>query len=343
MSPPQPALNSRLVPLRNAAGLCDRALREGVDPSVTLAGTGLEFAGLGAADTRISFRQMITIHENLRSAPVPADFFLRTRAEFSIANYGILGYAMMSSQTLRHAIRIAMKYYRTAGPLMQITFDEDLDAAHINLVDVLSLGPPIFRQVVEDLISTFPLLLRLLLDRHINPTRLELTFERPVHADRYRDVFGVEPVFDAPITRFWLDPRILDLPIREADAVASTLLQKSCQELLDQIEEHRTFANQIRQILLGNPGAHSSAENVAGELNMSTRTLRRRLQDEDTTFQVLSDDVRARLAKDYLRTTRLSIQEIGELIGFGEATNFRRAFVRWTSVSPHQFRKLNMQ
>ena len=78
---------------------------------------------------------------------------------------------------------------------------------------------------------------------------------------------------------------------------------------------------------------------AARTLRTSERTMRRRLAAEGTNFQQVLDDFRAALAKDYLAITTLPTQLIGELLGFTEATNFRRAFIRWAGESPHQYRR----
>jgi AraC-like DNA-binding protein len=58
-----------------------------------------------------------------------------------------------------------------------------------------------------------------------------------------------------------------------------------------------------------------------------------------TNYQKILDDVRKGLAIEYLLTTNLSVQDISELLGYSEVTNFRRAFLKWSSVSPYQYRK----
>lgn len=73
-------------------------------------------------------------------------------------------------------------------------------------------------------------------------------------------------------------------------------------------------------------------------LNMSPRTYRRRLDDEGHAFQKLLDQVRAEHATRYLKNTRLPLSTIAYMIGFSDASNFRRAFIKWTGVSPTQVR-----
>ena len=71
---------------------------------------------------------------------------------------------------------------------------------------------------------------------------------------------------------------------------------------------------------------------------MTVRTLHRRLKLEDTSFAHICDEVRSKLAKEYLQTTALSTEDIAELLGFSDVANFRHTFRRLTGLTPRQFR-----
>ena len=77
---------------------------------------------------------------------------------------------------------------------------------------------------------------------------------------------------------------------------------------------------------------------VASTLGMTDRTLRRRLQQEGTSFHVIIDDVRYSLAKEYLHTTRMTADDIALVLGFSDTANFRRAFKRWSGMATSQYR-----
>ena len=94
----------------------------------------------------------------------------------------------------------------------------------------------------------------------------------------------------------------------------------------------------LRHLLLSSPGKLPDAATAASKRPRRT-DVARRLADEGTTFQAILDEVGCRIATDYLVSTHLSTQEIAELLGFSEATNFRRAFLRWTQRSPTSYRK----
>ena len=108
----------------------------------------------------------------------------------------------------------------------------------------------------------------------------------------------------------------------------------------------------MRIILLGPPGAertlaaldklegqYPGLDQMASLLHLSTRTYRRRLQYESTSFQALLDSTRCKHAKQLLRHPELSVDSVAHRLGFSDVSNFRRAFVQWTGESPSQWRK----
>jgi AraC-like DNA-binding protein len=98
------------------------------------------------------------------------------------------------------------------------------------------------------------------------------------------------------------------------------------------------IAAQVTRLLVEEPGRFDDMETIAARMNITSRTLRRRLQAEGTSFLALLADVRCTLAKQYLTTTRMTTEDIAEALGFSDAANFRHAFRRWTGRRPGEFR-----
>jgi AraC-like DNA-binding protein len=86
------------------------------------------------------------------------------------------------------------------------------------------------------------------------------------------------------------------------------------------------------------PGEFPSEAAVADALAVSGRTMRRQLGDLGTSFRDLLNQVRSDLAEQYLRNSTLSVEQIAQLLGYTETTNFRRAFNRWLGMSPREYR-----
>jgi AraC-like DNA-binding protein len=98
------------------------------------------------------------------------------------------------------------------------------------------------------------------------------------------------------------------------------------------------MAGEVYQIIASTPGHSPSMEDIANRLATTVRTLHRKLLAEGASFTQILDDVRCNLAKEYLRSTKLSTEDISELVGFSEAANFRHAFQRWTGSTPARYR-----
>ena len=94
----------------------------------------------------------------------------------------------------------------------------------------------------------------------------------------------------------------------------------------------------VRRIMLSDPGNFPSVEELAKDLATSTRTLSRSLQDLGTSYQKLLDEVRKEMAIEYLRNSSLPIEEVAQLVGYNDPSNFRKAFRRWTQNVPSYYR-----
>ena len=330
--------NRKQVPMRHLAALANHLQLRDISSELIHSDTGISRQDLRRAESRITYQQFFTVIENLLNLPVPDDFFLSRTHSFNIADYGILGYAMMSAATMGKAIQIALKYHQTIGAAIKPELCIRGQNVELQAVNFLKLPDNLLAAVVEETFSSFPPLLNLLTGSSATVKEIRFSFPdsgKPKHI--YTKVFGCEPEFNCSSCSFVMDSAILHAPLVQADANAARLLEKSCQEMLAHLSENQNFGNKVQHMLLNSP-RRLNAEQVAERMNIGVRTLRRRLADESQSFQSLSDQVRRRLATDYLCETKLSNQEIGELLGFTEATNFRRAFLRWTGQTPKAYR-----
>ncbi|MCB1806122.1 MAG: helix-turn-helix transcriptional regulator, partial [Candidatus Competibacteraceae bacterium] len=86
-----------------------------------------------------------------------------------------------------------------------------------------------------------------------------------------------------------------------------------------------------------------SEEQIAQQLNLSLRSLQRRLREERTSYQQLLDETRLELALQYINRTQLSVAQIAPLLGFSDSSNFNRAFKRWLGLPPSRYRAAGFQ
>lgn len=331
-------LDDPLIPARNLTHLLDNLERRcGIRPEQVLPGTGIDPQVLRSERARITPRQDLAVLRNARRHGMPDDFGLCLADDFDISQFGLLGYAMMSAATLSSSIDIALRYYKTAGPRLALEFTVADGRAELIAYDAFGLGE-LLPFAVDSLFATLPRLLTLLTGEPIFPVSVDLEFGPPRYAAHYLDRYGLEPRYRMPECRFGIDPAVLELPLVRADAASAHLFEQSCRELLEAMEDDQSTVGRLRRLLLESPGRIPNAEDAAAHLGIGARTLRRRLRAEGSTYQQVVDDVRRRMASDYLSRTDLPIQQVAELLGYTEATNFRRAFIRWTGQSPRRYR-----
>jgi AraC-like DNA-binding protein len=123
-----------------------------------------------------------------------------------------------------------------------------------------------------------------------------------------------------------------------ADAALRRLLERYAAEQLAKIPTSARFSQRVRACILSMlPLGRLTADAVAARFSMSNRTLRRRLEEEATSYQEILDDVRAELARHYLTKEKRGIDEVAFLLGFSDPSAFTKAFRRWTGQTPADF------
>lgn len=167
----------------------------------------------------------------------------------------------------------------------------------------------------------------------------EFSYSKPSHADEYRFFFYGEQRFDQAQTRIMFSQKDLDLPIVRSRNDLPELMQEAPYVFLVKPNNTASINAQIRRILERSEESEMpDFESVAYQLNTSTQTLRRRLKEEDTSFQAIKDQVRRDMAIYHLSENKYSINEIALKVGFTEPSTFHRAFKKWTGVTPGDYR-----
>jgi len=327
------SLEKRGFPTPLVESLVKSMEERGIPADISLAGTNIDLSS-----DRVTYKQRIDQLSNMLDLLGMNGAWLDSPRTVSISDYGLLGYAMMSSATLEQAVQIAVKYHKMAGAMFELAFDVDGDEAVLRIDHLLPSGR-VGQYTVEELFAGISRLIGLLLGTDHKPSRILLNYQAPEYAEKYLQCFRCPVIFDQTNCQYRFLRKELSEPLAEADVNTARICEESCRKLLNQMEIEDDIISRICHLLLSTPGEFPKLDAVANKLSLGARTLRRRLSDLGTSYQRILDDVRRELAIEYLRTTNLTVQEIAELLGYSEVTNFRRAFMRWVELSPYQYRK----
>jgi AraC-like DNA-binding protein len=179
-----------------------------------------------------------------------------------------------------------------------------------------------------------------LIGQPVELEKAEFDYPRPTHGDEYRHIFRCPLEFESDCTALTFDKRFLSAPVIRDKPEMLQFLKTSPADLLSRPDESNTFTGKIRA-LIGRDFSKPlpDFEWIATELHTSPQTLRRRLKQENTSFQEIKDLLRRDMAIYYLGRQELSINDIAAKVGFTEPSTFHRAFKKWTGVTPGAYRE----
>lgn len=334
-------LDERIHRPHKLQALVDILLGLGVPADAALAGTGLERAELPLPATRISAQQLLTVCANALQLSPQADVALRAGLAARITQFGLYGYALLSSPTAREAVALAMKYRALTAPLVGMGFVERGDCVAWQFSDAYQLGEhsALYRFVLEWQLGTQLALHRDVLGAALQPRAVRLPYASPAHAGRYAELLGCPAEFGCDRCELQFDASWLEHVPAQGNPATAVVARETCERLLAEFQQARGVTSRLIGLLLQEPGHFPSIEAVAAQWNISSRTLRRQLAEEGSAYQQVLDKVRCQLALDCLRHTQLSNDEIAATLGFSEAANFRAAFRRWTGMAPSEARR----
>lgn len=169
-----------------------------------------------------------------------------------------------------------------------------------------------------------------------------VTFRREaIHRSIYEAYFQCPIDFNADHDTLLFRDTAMTQPFLTANPDLLALLEPQLEIELRNHLTHQGFIDQVTFLLRSRiAGQSPMAQDIASELNMSTRTLQRRLADDGVSFQHLLETVRHEMAKEYLSVSPLELNEIAFLLGYKEVSSFHRAFQHWEGLSPGQWRTM---
>lgn len=340
MSARFPLLNERIYAPYKIAALVEVLAEQGIAPEDSLKGSGVAPGQIYDASVMTSVRQYAAVCANaVRLSSDPRTPF-RTGARLHLAAYGMYGYALMSCLSLRDYFRLGVKYHRLATPTLTIEWTQNPDTSVWTFPDAFSTNLPhdVQQFLLEQQYTQHVTHLQDVAGRSCPPILARFSYPEPSHAAIYPEYLGCPCEFGAGECQLIYDSAILDMEPHLAHRHSAALLQETCDRLIGQAKTSCGVSGEVYQVLMRKPGEFPGMETVAAALKMTSRTLRRRLESEGTSFVAIVDDVRCSLATEYLKTTKLSTDDVAMLVGFSDTANFRRALKRWTGKGPGEIR-----
>jgi AraC-like DNA-binding protein len=310
----------------------------GFAPSQTLAGTGIDAKRLSDADYLIDKSQCQRTILNMLALSGDGGIGFDTGAQTEASDLGLIGYAILSCGTMRQTLNLWSQYSAALlGILSRLALAEATGGLVVRVVEPRQ-ADPLSMFCAEEILSMMYKFGGLLARGEQVVRSLSFAYPAPAHSQRYHDFFQCPIQFGAEETSAVLASEWLDRPLRTKDEEFNHICVAHCGRILHQIQHTGPVVSRIRSLLLATPRAVPSLDEAAAKLGLTSRTLRRHLLAEGASYRTLVEEFRADLAREYLRTMRLSTKEVAFLLGYQDTAAFRRAFRQWTGRTPGEFR-----
>jgi len=262
---------------------------------------------------------------------------LAQRQDFDV--FGALGVIMQHAETIRSSYSLAERYLSYHSPAIRsglrslpddkyefLSFDVEIPkAAYASQHFELSIG--LIHRCLQHLSGgTY------------QPHEIWFRHLPVAPLSTYRRVFGITPRFGAPTPGLIVNKQILDCAIPNRSAILSQLAEYY---LKDKCSAGTTsFSARTREAIRKRiVDIDCTQVDAAQMLGVSVRTLQRRLQDEDASFESLRDEIRRSMAEALLKSSKLTITQVSERLHYSESSALTRSCYRWFGISPRQLRR----
>jgi AraC-like DNA-binding protein len=324
--------------------LVEVASEAGLDVDAVLAGTGLDAQAIANPFTLTSSMQFLTAARNLVRLHGASDLGVRLGCRLHASSYGMYGYALLCSESMEQGFERAVRYHPLSNGMLGIRWVEQdgmaswvmprheetlqIDADDVLYQFLIELQCAVHVTITKDAMGSWCV-----------PTRAMFTYAPPSHAAALAEALECPLFFDQPQGMVCYPAAWLGRAPRLANPITAAQVSAQCARLLEEFRWQAGITRRVFQELTRVPGRFPEIESIAERLSMTSRTLRRKLESEGTSYSELLMGVRKALAIDYLGMTTLGVEDIALALGFSDAVGFRHAFKRWTGRTPSEYRR----
>jgi AraC-like DNA-binding protein len=317
--------------------LLEEAAALGMDREELLGAAELSEAELQDLDARVPVVRYWKLWSTVVERSDDPALGIRLGGQFTIRLAGLVGYAMLHSSTLGHALARFLRYERIMEDTTYVSLETVKDRVHLSVEEPVPLAG--LRQPIECDLASIVACLREITGVGDLPAEVHLPYPQPKDARPYRDALGPSLSFDRRRATLVFEAAHVELPVTARDDTLCHYLDEHAAVILEHLSSS-TLVERVQRVLWDQLSeGRPTLQSVASALGMSARTLQRRLKEEEVSFAELLDTFRERMAGMLLARRDLAIYEVAFLLGYSDPSTFFRAFRRWKGVSPRQFRE----
>ena len=307
-----------------------------LDPVPLLEASGINPAAVTDPNERIPYDRVQDFYDRVAELIPDPNFGLKCEAFWHPTQMGALGYAWMTSHTLRSALQRLVRFSKIINEYSHIELKETSESLSLVINTPSEEDVAAFR--IDGVMAMLLAMAQSNAGEEFHPQSLKVSHPEPKDTGRFYSLFQCPIDFGAKTNIFTISIADADEPRSCSNSQLALLHDQLLIKYLATLEKDNVVERTKASIIDNLPSGNISDAVVARSLQMSERTLQRRLRESGTTFKSILNEVRVDLANSYIRDSKLSLTEISFMLGFAEMSTFSHAFKRWTGQSPSAFR-----
>lgn len=311
----------------------------GYDARTLFLKAGLDPTSLGDGTARYPMNKMHRLWDFVIDATGDPCFGIKVGRHWNATSFHALGFAWLASESLCEALFRLHRYSHIVNDSLQtsVSMNDNRCVLEFSSTEKQHTLHP---AAIDAGVAAVVTMCRMLCGQSFHPIEVHIAHAN-THCASEMERFMCSPVsYGSDSNHIILDTNFSTRELSTANPELVRINEQAAIQYMESLAESN-LADQVKsRIMKLLPSGEVSEDVVAGMLNMSSRTMLRRLNEEGTNYKLLLDETKKELAEKYLLDSQLSINEIAYLVGFTEQANFSRAFRRWYGVSPSKWRDL---
>lgn len=332
-------MNTR--PATSLRMLCDVAQARGIDVDTCLKGTGITADQLEDPSAQHTTSQEIKAIENTVSAlGNPTGLGWAAGSNMHVNAFGIWGFAILTSPTLRAAIQTSVAYIKLSFVIAEMRLEEHGARARL-IFDMQGLPEALHPFILERQVAiALNFVSELMQERLKVGAEIHLPTHDKAYCTTLSEISGLPVLGGQTSYALTFPATFLDRAQPKSDPVTLRFCLEQCQALSDkQSVTLPPWSQKVRDVILQDIEKEKKIDDISDQLSVTERTLRRRLTAEGTNFRELYTDVRMALAHELLEAAGLNVETVAWRVGYAETASFTRAFSRKYGLTPGEVRK----
>lgn len=302
---------------------------------------GLDPVKLGDGNARYRLSDMYNLWDAAIEETEDPCFGIKVGKLWNATTFHALGFAWLASHSLKDALTRLVRYTRIANNSMSASLEEH--GVHLHLEVRSSDDERYIHYAASDAsIVAILVMCRLLCGENFSPVEIQLTKKRSFCGDELEKLVGTSIVYNRDKLVALFDRQHAEQRLATGNSELAKVNEDIAMKYLRVLDRQSVNLLVKSRLVELMPTGKITEKRIASELNMSSRTLQRKLSEEKTSFSLLYNTVRQEIANEYIQDSQMSMSEIAYLLGFSEQANFTRAYRRWYGTSPSEARQ-NLQ